>query len=310
MLVIPAITWATYPGANGRIAYVLNYGHGINTIQPDGSGMRVLTRDSDWQPSWSADGRRLVFIRDHRVFTMSANGERQRRVTDDSGVDNSPDFSPNGRRIVYSNSALGSSGRSSIFTIRANGKDRRLLIRLHYEIWYADSFPAYSPGGQRIVFAGSVKGRDGLHRKGIWTIRPDGSHLRRLTRPRTFQPCPSPVQCVDQHPYWSPDGDHIFFMRCGTPARTCVGYLFVMRANGSHQRRILRDSSWEDSAPIVAPDGGLFAYAQFHGDCHFGDCYSNIATTTRSGSFVREVTDNELTSDTATAPSWQPMPGG
>ena len=32
--------------------------------------------------------------------------------------------------------------------------------------------PAYSPSGERIVFAGAPEGRSA----GIWTVHPDGSH--------------------------------------------------------------------------------------------------------------------------------------
>jgi hypothetical protein len=42
---------------------------------------------------------------------------------------------------------------------------------------------------------------------GIWTIRPDGSDLRRVTRPH-------PRYRQDRHPDWSPDGRHIVFLRC------------------------------------------------------------------------------------------------
>jgi Tol biopolymer transport system component len=60
---------ATFPGRNGRIAYTLDKGSGaqIYTINPDGTGRRQLTHvnGSAVDPDWSPDGRKIVFELDH-----------------------------------------------------------------------------------------------------------------------------------------------------------------------------------------------------------------------------------------------------
>src|SRR5919201_5635506 len=58
---------ATYPGANGLIAFQGARGNHfshtvwINTIRPDGTGIKPLA--PGFGPSWSPDGRHLLFGR-------------------------------------------------------------------------------------------------------------------------------------------------------------------------------------------------------------------------------------------------------
>src|SRR4051812_20517180 len=62
----PATALGAFPGANGRIAYSLNTGGPgeptrIHTVLPSGHGDETLA--VGMQPSWSANGRRIVFTR-------------------------------------------------------------------------------------------------------------------------------------------------------------------------------------------------------------------------------------------------------
>jgi Tol biopolymer transport system component len=60
---------ATFHGRNGRIAFTLDKGSGaqIYTINPDGTGRRQLTHvdGAAVDPDWSPDGRHIVFEVDH-----------------------------------------------------------------------------------------------------------------------------------------------------------------------------------------------------------------------------------------------------
>ena len=112
-----------------------------------------------------------------------------------------------------------------------------------------DNFPQWSPKGDRIAF---VSNRDGDFE--IYTIKPDGTDLRRLTH--------SPGN--DSHCVWSPDGEWIVFSsaRMGYKDERPLserlpqpyGELFVMRADGSAVRQ-LTDNQWEDATPAWMPEG-------------------------------------------------------
>jgi Tol biopolymer transport system component len=296
----PAISWAAYPGANGRIAYAghpgpegAEHSH-IYTVLPSGAGLQQLTDSaiSDGQPSWSADGKRLVFVRSGQVFTMTADGGNQTQVTHDNGIDTSPGFSPNGRRIVFAKDN-DDAFRIIIFKIRTDGTDKRRIVT-----GYVMS-PSYSPDGRRIVFEGSPQGKSGSPR--IWTVHPNGSHLRRLTAPRPGR--------WDQSPEWSPDGQHIVFQRCyNDDYHTCDGDLYLMRANGSYKHPIKPLTG--NIPPAYSPAGDRIALTSYVGDYVYVWC-TDIYTITPTGSDSQAVTDNcddPYDGGYAGKPTWQPIP--
>ena len=110
-----------------------------------------------------------------------------------------------------------------------------------------DNFPAWSPKGDLIVFT-----RLSEDDYDIYTIRPDGTGLKKLTT----------TPGNDAHAMWSPDGKRILFSsaRLGFKDEAPLydeipqpyGELFVMNADGSAQRP-LTDNQWEDATPAWAP---------------------------------------------------------
>jgi dipeptidyl aminopeptidase/acylaminoacyl peptidase len=66
-------------------------------VPADGGGVaraRPLARGPISQPSWSADGSRVAFVRDGDIFTVSAEAGDERNVTHGKGKFSSPQFSP------------------------------------------------------------------------------------------------------------------------------------------------------------------------------------------------------------------------
>src|SRR5580765_7975365 len=85
---------ATFPGKNGRIAFVL--GPDIYTMNPDGSDVRQLTdlgpdNSASWE-SWSPDGKLIVFSEfpspnfDGQLWIMNADGSNQHMLLAEPGI--------------------------------------------------------------------------------------------------------------------------------------------------------------------------------------------------------------------------------
>ena len=84
----------------------------------------------------------------------------------------------------------------------------------------------------------------------IYTIKPDGSGLRRLSRPGL----------VADSPAWSPDGRQLAFRLYGK-GQGQNNDLYLMRADGSGVRRLTNDPD-SDGYASWSPDGRRIAYDQ------------------------------------------------
>lgn len=144
------------------------------------------------QPSLSADGRMMVF----RSLLQSVNPmalpfdpvtERAgtpRALTTRTGVLNPHSVSPDNQWLL-----LGNQGeiREDLFVMRVDGTGLRRLT----DDMPRDRSPRWAPDGKSIVF---YSNRDGAY--AIFSIRPDGSNLTRLTAPAkrdAYYPDLSPV---------------------------------------------------------------------------------------------------------------------
>ena len=225
----------------------------LSVADPDGSNMRELYRPDNhgavMSPSWSPDGKQIVVGKG--VLQLGApmqlalidaeNGTLIRMLTNAPGFDNAfPSFSPDGKRIVYRVKGKGVGLR--ILTL-ADGSVQTLTED-------TDNFPFWSPDAARICFTRFVGGVNAFD---IFSIRPDGSDLRRIVA----QPG------NDSHCGWTPDSKSVIFSssqlghRDEAPlydrgASQPYAELFIANADGSNPRPIT-DDKWEEATPAVVP---------------------------------------------------------
>jgi Tol biopolymer transport system component len=96
----------------------------LMTVRGDGSGLRRLTRGTS--PSWSPNGRRLVFAWGHAIYRIDADGSHRVRLARGlrlRGDELQPRWSPDGRKILYV------AGPRAIVVMHADGTDR-VRVRL------------------------------------------------------------------------------------------------------------------------------------------------------------------------------------
>jgi TolB protein len=213
------------------------------------------------QPAWSPDGTRIAFSRALGpvppdgpppvigIFVMNADGSNVQQLTHltaNAGTeDHTPSWCPDGGRIAFmrANNTRRPENASSIYVMGADGSNLTRVRRMPRK-WPGSGVPKWSPDGRLILFdTYCLFGRCGQPSTGtqLFTIRPDGTGLRRLTN--------LPGNSYDGS--WSPSGRSIVFSRNRRVGPT--GDLYVMRGAGAHVRRVThaprRDSHNPDWAP-------------------------------------------------------------
>ncbi|OPZ43197.1 MAG: translocation protein TolB [Euryarchaeota archaeon ADurb.BinA087] len=224
-------------------------------------------------PVAAGDGSKIAFSsnRDgnHELYTMDPDGTRLLRLTNNSGDDESPDWSPDGSRIAFISFR---EGNVDIYTMDPDGKNQvRLTTDTH-----PDSNPAWSADGSKIAFDSY---RDDNYE--IYTMDADGSSQVRLTTHAE----------VDRFPAWSPDGSKIVF----SSKRDGDWEIYTMDADGSNQTRITNNDAMVDWRPDWSPDGSKIAF------CSDRDGNYEIYTMDADGSNQTRITMNTASDDN---PEW------
>lgn len=178
------------------------------------------------------------------LYVMDADGSGQTRLTeDDSLVVDTPDWSPDGSRIVFIGREFITGFAAGIHVVDADGGSNMTTL-LEPDSLPA-RHPAWAPDGSTIAFS-TLGG-------GIYTIESDGSSLTELTDGHLFD------SVSDEDPTWSPDGTKIAFVR-----RDNGQEIFVMNADGSNRTNLTNTVVEAEIMPAWSPDGSKIAYMRGH----------------------------------------------
>jgi len=266
-LALPAS--ATFPGKNGRIAFVGNVGPNggdIFTMNSDGSDVQRLTTFAASGGAaccgfWSPDGLQLVFAAQpagaptYQLWMMNADGTNQRPLLNDpNAYDQEPSFSPDGSQIIFTR--FNAAFQGAIYRIQSDGTGLTALADFSRDTDISDFDPVYSPDGETIAFDSSLRG--GLI-YAVFLMNPDGSHIRPA----------SPPWLEAWMPDWSPDGAQMTFStRNFYPPNTVTKQIWTMAtdADDAGLEQITFPGSSNDIAPVWSPQGDAIAFERDSAD--------------------------------------------
>ncbi|GIW95000.1 MAG: hypothetical protein KatS3mg110_3041 [Pirellulaceae bacterium] len=218
-----------------------------------GEPMRLerLTEDGQFKlrPSWSPDGRILLFARvgvdSIRTFRRDCQARVEQPLSEENHMQWDAVYSPDGQWIAVTHDAASpNQGNMDVWLLDVNSGKWSVLIgdagKLSHE-----EYPSWSPDGKRLVFTSTRDGNPELY-----VIDREGKNLKRLTT----------YPGTDTHPNWSPDGTRIAWAtdRWGSLE------IAIMSVEGELLER-LTQNDWLDDYPCWSPDGRYLAWMSHQG---------------------------------------------
>ncbi len=210
--------------AGRRLNFTPAWGPGgiyFSSQTPD--GFLALFRQGRSEPVLRADGlvmgaafgggrMAVVLTRDgnSEIYVGGTDGSSLRRLTNDSGADITPVWSPDGSKIAFVSDR---SGGPQVYVMDAGGGGQR---RVSFQGTY-NTGPSWAPDSNTLAYAS--RGNGGTD---IFTVGVNGGAVRRLTE----------GQGSNTDPTYSPDGRMIAFS-------SSRGGIFLMNQDGLNQQRIL-----------------------------------------------------------------------
>lgn len=254
---------------NGRVLFTHcddANGCQIYAVNPDGSAIRRVTKHGEsFQGDWSPNGNQIAYVGDASgdlaIWIADADGTHARQLTPDDPNSNNfwPRFSPDGRRIVFTN-CFSDDCDGGIASVRTDGSHFHLITpNSHFSYNVAD----LAPNQDHLAYMRWHRG--GVH-MAIYVSRADGTHERRITAPRL----------QGWYPDWSPAGDRIAFASDVFFERPAPS-LYSVQPDGGHLLALTHPpyphADWE---PAYSPDGRkiVFVSDRRYADFCCGDLYT------------------------------------
>ncbi len=155
----------------------------------DGSNLRQVSKVAAWDPTWSPDGRQILFasyVNDSsQLFSVNVDGSGLRQVSDLPALRGRSDWSPLGVIVTYS----GKPWQRELFTMNPDGSGPRQLSPSGGN----SQGPSFSPDGQWVAFTSYFDNYE-VNGCEIYILRVDGTDLRRVTE----------NDYCDYQPRWGP----------------------------------------------------------------------------------------------------------
>jgi Tol biopolymer transport system component len=252
----------------------------IYVVSPRGGRATRITANREgeedklaYDPSWSPDGRRLVFTQTRchscasEIHVVRARPVRGGSLGPTIAYGFRPRWSPDGRKIAF----VGTGG--GIHVMNPDGSHHRLLVKRGL----ANDAPSWSPDSKWLVFTEQKTASN-------WRLYRISIAGRRLRPLRTGD-----GSAVD--PAWSPKGRTIAFAR-----QSGAWALYTIDLKNGRRRK-LSSGRASDSFPSWSPGGRLLAFVRQEGNG------TSIFTMKLKGRSIRRLTPLGVR---AVEPAWSP----
>jgi TolB protein len=223
-----------------RIAYISDStgSSEIWVMDWNGKNKKQLTKHNSLAlaPSWSPDGKNLVFTSFLRgtpaIYLLTPQEGYLKLLWDKGGVNSSASVSPNGRTVAFASSL---DGNVDIYTIPIEGGEaQRLTTALGI-----DTQPSWAPNGRQIAFTSARSGSPQ-----IYLMDADGSNIRRVSFNGQFH----------DESTWAYDGTRI---ACTTRDE---GNFQIATIDAVTNERLVIQAPGNNESPCFSPEGSMIAF--------------------------------------------------
>jgi TolB protein len=239
------------PGVFGtKVTYVTASGTGNNRVyrlvvaDADGENETTVMESTDpiMSPAWSPDSRRIAYVSFEEnvssVFIQTLRTGNRVRVSSRVGINGSPAFSPDGRKLVLT--LGGADGNLDIHVMDINSREVTRLTT-HRAI---DTEGSWSPDGKQIYFTSDRSGGPQVYR-----VSAAGGTPERVTFEGSY----------NARPRLSPDGKKLALVHLDRG-----NYRIAIQDIKSGELLIL-SSGDQDESPSFAPNSDTLIYATRQG---------------------------------------------
>jgi Tol biopolymer transport system component/DNA-binding winged helix-turn-helix (wHTH) protein len=228
--------------------------------------------------AFSPDGRRIAFAAERRglgyqLWLMDPDGGNQLQLTSDAQAAYSPQWFPDGNRLLFE---CVREGRQTFSLLTLDSRREKILSDAA-----GLEFPCLSPDGTQVAFTYAPNGFFN-----VGTMAAEGGTPKQLTFAQQFTGFPS----------WSPDGRWLAFqMKQGDEMQ-----IMLMPSEGGIQEQLTfeRGDHWPFS---WSPDGDKIAFAGSRNGVW------NLYWVSRAGKTQRQLTGNTKLNTILRAPNWSPL---
>jgi len=204
----------------------------------NGKNKKQLTKHNSLAlaPSWSPDGKHLVFTSYLRgtpaIYLLTPQEGYLKLLWDKGGVNSSASVSPDGRTVAFASSL---DGNVDIYTISIEGGEARRLTSARG----IDTQPSWAPNGRQIAFTSARSGSPQ-----IYMMDADGSNIRRLSFDGYFH----------DESTWAYDGTRI---ACTTRDE---GNFQIATIDTVTNERMVIQAPGNNESPCFSPEGSMIAF--------------------------------------------------